>query len=118
MCFAGRMMMEGNREERRKINCTSCYFNGMEHHEIQNNISHFAKEGAVAALQEIGFYDEAGCVDKKAVSDFISLRSMLRDWRDFKKTTWQAITKWVMWIALGLLAVKLGVADLLKLGKG
>lgn len=98
--------------------CKPCFWEGMSEEEVRAVTKSLAKEGAVAALQEIGFYDEAGHVDKTAVSDFFSLRGMLRDWRDFKKTTWQAITKWVMWIALGLLAVKLGVADLLKLGKG
>lgn len=97
--------------------CQACIFQGMTPLEAQRTISGFAKEGAIAALQEIGFYDENGVVDKKATSDFVSLRGMLKDWRDFKRTTWRAITKWVMWIALGVLAVKLGVADYLKLGK-
>lgn len=97
--------------------CKQCFWDGMSEEEVQKSVKRFAKEGAVAALQEIGFYDEAGKVDKKAVSDFWSLRGMLKDWRDFKKTTWQAITKWVMWIALGVLAFKLGLADFLRIGR-
>ena len=95
-----------------------CFWQDMNPDEVQQETKRLAREGAVAVLQEIGFYDEKGRVDRRAVSDFTSLRAMLRDWRDFKHTTWQAIVKWVLWIALGLLAIKLGVADYLKIGRG
>lgn len=89
----------------------------MEDENVQREIKRFAKQGAVAALEELGFYDSNGKIDHNAVKDFGEVRGMLQDWRDFKSSTWKAIVKWVMYIALGLLAVKLGVADLLKMGK-
>jgi hypothetical protein len=104
-------------EERRKIACNSCYWNGMEDENVQREIKRFAKQGAVAALEELGFYDSNGKIDRDAVKDFGEVRGMLKDWREFKASTWRAIAKWVMYIALGLLAIKLGVADLLKAGK-
>lgn len=104
-------------EERRKIACNSCYWNGMEDKNVQKEIKRFAKEGAVAALEELGFYDANGQIDRNAVNDFGEVRGMLKDWREFKTATWRAIVKWVMYIALGLLAIKLGFGDYLKMGK-
>ena len=89
----------------------------MDEDTVQREIKRFAKQGAVAALEEIGFYDTNGKIDRAAVNDFGEVRGILKDWREFKASTWKAIVKWVMFIALGLLAVKLGLADLLKLGK-
>ena len=90
----------------------------MDADQAKAHIKAFAKQGAVETLTEIGFYDEQGRVDKKAVSDFTSLRGMLKDWREFKSATGAAIIKWVMWIALGLLSIKLGLVDYLKIGRG
>ena len=115
MCFAGRMIMA---TEKGQIDHASCYFSGMTDDEIKQSIRQFAKEGAVAALQEIGFYDELGHVDHKAVSDFFSLRSLLTDWREFKRDTWRTVSRCVMLIALGILVFKLGLVEFLRIGRG
>ena len=104
-------------DERRKPSCGTCYWNDMDEETVQREIKRFAKHGAVAALEEIGFYDANGKINRAAVNDFGEVRGLLQDWREFKASTWRVIVRWVMFIALGLLTVKLGLADLLKLGK-
>lgn len=103
--------------DRRSISCNSCYWNGMEDENVQREIKKFAKQGAVAALEELGFYDSKGQIDREAVNDFGEVRGMLKDWREFKTATWRTIVRWVMYVALGFLAIKLGLSDFLKAGK-
>ena len=89
----------------------------MEDENVQREIKRFAKQGAVAALEELGFYDVEGKIDHAAVKDFGEVRGILKDWREFKAATWKTVIRWLMYIALGCLAIKLGWADFLKLGK-
>lgn len=99
------------------MSCNSCYWNGMEDEKVQSEVKKFAKQGAIAALEEIGFYDKQGVLDRDAVDDFKEARSMLKDWREFKASTTKAVMRWVLYIALGMLAVQMGLGDYLKMGK-
>lgn len=104
-------------DNRAEDSCYVCFWAGMSPDRIREETKKLAKDGAVAALQEIGFYDEQGRVDKKAVSDFMALRNILRDWVEVKQTTRRAVLKWLLYIALGALTIRLGLTDLLRLGK-
>lgn len=104
-------------EERRKNPCQSCYWHGMKDEDVKKEISRNTKQGVMAAFEELGFYDVNGKVDRNVVGDFAEARTMLKNWREFKKETWTTIRRWILYVALGLLAVKLDIIDYLRAGK-
>lgn len=111
------MVWDGS--DRRKMACADapCLFQGKTEEQINYEIRKFAKEGAKALLEELGFVTDEGKIDKEAAADFSALRQMLKDWRDFKQDTRRIILKWVLFIMLGFTTIKLGWAEYLRMGK-
>lgn len=90
----------------------------MNPEQAEFEIRKLAKQGAKAILEELGFIDEKGKIDKEAVSDFRELRGLLSDWRGLKKKTISTIFTWVGWLLLGILSVKLGISTYINAVKG
>ena len=68
--------------------------------------------GAARTLARMGLDDEG------ATDDLSELRELLRAWRDAKQSVWKAviewIVRWVLALVLVSIAMRSGVAELLK----
>ncbi len=64
--------------------------------------------GATRAMKRLGLSD-AG-----AERDVADLRELLRAWRDAKRTAWRAVFGWLCALLLAVLALKLGLAGMIR----
>lgn len=83
----------------------------MSDSQIQHEVKKLAREGARAVLEELGLDD------RDAPDEVRTLRSMLRDWRSFKDDSRKIFVRWALYVALGVLTLKLGLSNYLALGK-
>lgn len=99
---------------------TSCMFSGMSQHAAEEKIREFAREGARAALKELG-------IDKCSSKDIATICDLLASFRLFRKEAWKSaitgtarVVGWSLILAAGAVCVQvtIGVKNLLAfLGK-
>lgn len=71
-------------------------------HIPQELLNKAVEEGAKKALASIGLDD------KWAYKDIKEVRSLLKAWREAKRTVWQSVLHWVITAVIACIAFKVG----------
>ena len=65
----------------------------------ENTLRKVIREEMKSVLKEIGLHDD------DAGEDVRDLRSLIRDWRETKKTIWNTVARWGTMVVLGILSL-------------
>jgi len=65
----------------------------------ENTLRKVIREEMKSVLKEIGLHDD------DAGEDVRDLRSLIRDWRETKKTIWNTVARWGTMVVLGILSI-------------
>jgi len=65
----------------------------------ENTLRKVIREEMKSVLKEIGLHDD------DAGEDVRDLRSLIRDWRETKRTIWNTVARWGTMVVLGILSI-------------